>query len=153
MTQKLYEMFKKKYPQEYNNFSIYGANERINVHLNDKIFIDKWDKQLINLNDLERFVKKYFEDFYEIKDCKDTGYKVGYLIRFNTQTSKGKEIFDKTKNYNQHSFWITSFTPPLEMEISTGNRGRSLLIKEQRNNYFNFVNGLFEKFKENALRI
>lgn len=142
MTQKLYEMFKKKYPQEYNNFSIYGADERINLSLKDKLFIEKTD--LMSISELDGICNKYFKGFYKIKDAEDFSLR-GIFVLFEVDGLK------RYQNYFGHSFWITRFAP-LEMEIATGNRGNFLLTEKQRENYFEFVNDIFEKLKENALK-
>ncbi len=142
MTQKIYEMFKKKYPQEYNNFSIYGADERINLSLKDKLFIDKGN--LMPLSELDDICNKYFRGFYKIQDARKFSLK-GIFVLFEVDGLR------EYKNYFGHSFWISHFIP-LEMEISTGNRGNFLLTKKQRENYFEFVNDIFEKLKENALK-
>ena len=141
MTQKLYEMFKKKYPQEYNNFSIYGADERINLSLTDRLFINKGD--IITLNEILEISDKHFKEIYKIEDAKKFSLG-GIFVLFEVDGLK------KYQNYFGHYFWIPRFIP-LEMEISTGNRGNFLLTKKQRENYFGFVNDIFEKLKENAL--
>ena len=143
MTQRLYDALKKKYPQEWNSFSIYGADERINISLKDKLFIDKCN--LIPLPELDDICNKYFKDFYKIEDAKKFSLK-GTFILFEVDGLK------KYQNYFGHSFWIPRFIP-LDMEISTGNRGNFLLEDEQRENYFGFVDTLFEKLKENALKV
>ena len=142
MTQKLYEMLKKKYPREWNSFPIYGADERINISLKDKSFIGK--DNLISINELEKIANNYFKDFYKIEDAKKFGLR-GVFVLFEVDGIK------KYQNYFGHSFWIPRFVP-LDMEISTGNRGNFLLTKKQRENYFRFVNDIFEKVKKNALK-
>ena len=141
MTKKLYEMFKKKYPQKYNSFSIYGADERINLSLIDRLFINK--NNLMPLSELDEICNKYFKDFYKIEDAGKFSLK-GIFVLFEVDGLR------KYKNYFGHSFWIPRFLP-LEMEISTGNRGNFLLEDKQREKYFGFVNDIFEKLKENAL--
>lgn len=142
MTQKLYEMFKKKYPQKYNNSSIYGADERINISLKDKLFIGNTD--LMPLSELNEICNKYFRGFYKIEDAKNFSLR-GIFVLFEVDGLR------KYQNYFGHSFWIPQFIP-LDMEISTGNRGNFLLEDRQRENYFEFVNDIFEKLKENALK-
>ena len=144
MTQKLYKMFKEKYSQKWNSFSIYGADERICLTLRDRIFIDK--SNLIKLSELEEISKKYFNGFYEIRDGKLMQLR-GIVLILNPN-----QKFEK-KEYNNHSFWLSTFPNlPLDMEISTGNRGEFLLTKNQREKYFNFVKDIFNKYKENALK-
>ena len=144
MTQKLYEMLKKKYSQEWNNFSIYGADERVCLSLKDKSFINA-KKDLISIAELNDISDKYFNGFYKIKDAKEFSLR-GVFILFEVDGLK------KYQNYFEHSFWLPRLHPPLDMEISTGNRGNFLLTKKQRENYFGFVNDIFAKFKENALK-
>ena len=143
MTQKLYKMFLKKYFQEWNTFSIYGADERIFISLKDKSFTNKED-DLISINELDKIANNYFNNFYEIKDARDFGLH-GIFVLFYIDGLR------KYQNYFAHSFWLPHLYSPLEIEISTGNRGNSLLTKEQRENYFGFVNDIFEKFRYNAL--
>ncbi len=141
MTQRLYEMFKEKYPHKWNGFSIYGAMERIELSLLDKSFIDKGN--LISLDEINRISKKHFNNFYELNRGDS---RKGVYVVLNPLSSI------KYDSYFGHSFYIPKFHAPLDIEISTGNRGRVDLTNEQRKKYFNFVNDLFLKFKENALK-
>ncbi len=143
MTYNLYKMFKERYPGKYNKFSIYEANERINVILRDRLLLGK--NNLLSLNEIDGVSEKYFEGFYEIKDGKQFQME-GLIVFLNPRDSLSYE------RYDHHSFWIPRSESSLEIEISTGNRGISLLNQQQRIKYFWFVKSLFDRMKENALK-
>lgn len=146
MTQKLYEMLTKEFPQQWNRIWIYGMDERINVSLNDPSFAEfimRSSEEIITLSETEEIAKSYFDNCL-IKDGKDLSLS-GIYIEFEWDKRKAEDP------YLGHSVWIPRLRPPLDIELSTGIRRSFILEKEQREKYFGFVKSMFEKFKENAI--
>lgn len=147
MTQRLYEMLEAEFHESWNRIWIYGADERIDVSLNDRSFAEfsrRSSEDIITFGEIEEIAKRYFGNC-RVKDGKslDLG---GVYMDFGWDGKRAKNP------YFGHSIWIPRFRPPLDIEISTGNRGNFVLEDEQREKYFGFVKDMFEKFKENAAR-
>ena len=138
MTFELAQMLKETYPPilNFERINIYGKNERISLNLLDFCFDGK-----SNFNDhtkIEALARKIFDVPFVYEKKGDIGPAIFFQPKINDSYHQ---------NHTNH--YINVYLPGKcpEITISTGNRGPSLLIDKQRQNYFQFVNQIFELFK------
>jgi hypothetical protein len=142
MTSKLYEMLVREYPSEKGDarsrISIYGADERIYLSLFNRIFSGK--DNLMSAEGIEGIARRFFNLFYAMREIN----KGELTIVLNPEGDMDK------REYDGHLIIVHSHFLFPEMEIWTGNRGKTVLEEEQRGKYFGFVKEVYEKFLENA---
>lgn len=154
MTEILFQRFRGKFPaiggQE--RITLYGAYERIYLNLMAREFLET----------------PYFDSHEKIKDLASKTFDVNFISKFLNDggqrrlaiifvpiilpKSQGgtEELMRYNDNYSEHSIDIDLPTNHPMITISTGNRGRTDLLDRQRDIYYNFVEGIYGLFLENA---
>lgn len=143
MTDELYRKFAKRYPlEEHHSMSIYEANERIYLCLMPK---RQTKRRFTDFAQFGGLAKKIFHDvdfFYG-----DFGlFKNTLKFTPNYERAKTKKEFERLGRYNEHMIEIGTNNAFPSLTVHTGNRGHSILIPEQRDRYFRFVNGIYRAY-------
>lgn len=149
MSDKLYEMFKLRFPPvgpyKTERVTIYPpdcgrAIERIHLNLIDESFLGL-EEPILESASIEKLAKKTFDDI---------------PFRFYTQQDEGDVILfspegidEYSQKYAGHSIEVLQKPPRFPwITFSTGNRGCIGLHKRQRKKYFNFTVDLNDLFLE-----
>lgn len=155
MTEILFQRFRKRFPpiggQE--RITIYEAFERIHLNLLEPEFANA--TFFTSQEKINSLAKRTF----------DVNFKWGYthyserlkiptiiFVPIILPKNQGgtEELMRYQDNYSEHSIEITLPANYPMITISTGNRGRTDLLDRQRDLYYNFVEGVYGLFLENA---
>ncbi len=155
MTEILFQKFKERFPPigDCERITIYEAFERIHLYLIDEAFVDAPSfASQEKINDLAS--KTFDVNFRWGHAYYSTLSKVPTIIFDPVILPKAEggtyKLMEYNDYYSGHSIEIElpSYFP--KIIISTGNRGRTDLLDRQRDLYYNFVEGVYNLFLENA---
>ena len=152
MSDKLVEMFRKRYPltpRGYDRIYTYppnGSIERIHLHLVEKDFLKFLDKKkpLADISSIKNIAQEVFNDigckFYTLEE-----QGIDNIFSFYP-----KKMDDYNESYTGHFIEIREPLIIPKIMISTGNRGRIKLHDRQRKKYFQFINEVYDIFVQNS---
>ncbi|MEX2017564.1 MAG: hypothetical protein WD876_03765 [Candidatus Pacearchaeota archaeon] len=149
MTDVLFQRFRKRFPpiNDYERISTYGADERIYL---DLITLEFTKGKYINpQEEIKGLAQKVFDVNFIWKNLNDGGTKRLTLI-FDPGKQISEESFIYHENYSGHSIDINLPASHPEITISTGHRGKVVLLDRQRDKYFEFAEGVYNIFLDNA---
>lgn len=154
----LVQMFLEKYPPHGKNktdqVETYPPYDESYMGIEDIFLMPKHKKfaglqiPLITEEAIRELASKIFDDitydfFYDVKD--------GCEIYFTSP-----DDYNDVYLHSYHQQHIFVFWPPLKfrtIKFSTGHSGSSDLHEKQREKYFQFANGIYDIFMENALSL
>ena len=155
MTDILFNRFRNRFPplNGYEKITIYGAYERIYLDLIGREFMSA---PFINPEDeIKTLASKVFDvNFewgYSYYDAKTKNPEIIFNPAGLSKDKGGtEELMRYQDNYSGHTIEIKLPARNPEITISTGNRGKTLLLDEQRDKYFEFVEEIYKIFLESS---
>ncbi len=149
MTDILFKRFRERFPPigDRERITIYEAYERIYLDLIEREFVEA--PQFDSLDKIKDLASKTFDvNFYWGYSHYNMSHNVPTII-FDPKCGT-KKLMEYDDWYSCHSIEVDIPSFHLVITISTGNRGRADLIEKQRDKYFEFVEGVYKLFLENA---
>ncbi|HIJ01996.1 TPA: hypothetical protein HA363_05045 [Candidatus Woesearchaeota archaeon] len=151
MTDQLKKIFIKKYPTidriQYSDIYSYphpDGCERAYFTYTHKDFLNS--KKELASSQIRKVASDIFDDIgWEFHEQLGSANNI---ITFNITEQEDEEKWKYQQNYSGHDIMIQK--KPLGFTIETGHRGNSYLLKNQREKYIGFIDGIIRQMLKNA---